>query len=210
VELGNSQQVGDVSFGVDEQGGHLVQGSLFEQSDAEPGLATAGHPNTDGMRHQIVCCRSGGGLGSPTISQVVDRPQIERAELFRWCLHHGGASLGRLSDEGLRDKTENRPAGWPEKSASMLPQSSTSSAARASSSSRRWAAGCGVCAAGLATPTALPAALPGGLAGSSPAPAAQRVEDGAQLPSHDQTGRCAAAASAACFWRSSQRVLRPT
>ena len=71
------QQVSDVPFGVDQQGGHLVQGSLFEQSEAEPGLATAGHPNTDGMRHQIARVVVEGGLGSLTIFQVVDRAQIE-------------------------------------------------------------------------------------------------------------------------------------
>ena len=47
------QQVGDVAFGVDDDRGHPIERGLFEQIDAEAGLAAAGHADTDRMGGQV-------------------------------------------------------------------------------------------------------------------------------------------------------------
>ena len=47
------QQVGDVALGIDEDGRHAIQRGLFQQTDAEAGLAAAGHAHADGVGGQI-------------------------------------------------------------------------------------------------------------------------------------------------------------
>ena len=47
------QQVHQVAFEVDDNGGNAVDGRLFEQVDAQPGLTRAGHADHDAMSGKV-------------------------------------------------------------------------------------------------------------------------------------------------------------
>ena len=47
------QGVGHIALGIDHQGRNAVQGGLFQQVDAQAGLARAGHADHDRMGGQV-------------------------------------------------------------------------------------------------------------------------------------------------------------
>ena len=47
------QQIAEIALGIDGQHRDPVDGRLFDQCDAEPGLAAAGHADADGVRQEI-------------------------------------------------------------------------------------------------------------------------------------------------------------
>ena len=47
------QQVAEVALGIDGDRGHAVDGGLFEQGEAQAGLAAAGHAQDHGVRRQV-------------------------------------------------------------------------------------------------------------------------------------------------------------
>ena len=53
-EVGKGQQqVGEIPLGIDHQRRHAVDRRLFEERDAEPGLAAPGHAEADGVGHEV-------------------------------------------------------------------------------------------------------------------------------------------------------------
>ena len=53
-EVGEVEEgVGDVAFGVNHQRGDTLQGGFFEQADAQPGFAGAGHADDDGVGGEV-------------------------------------------------------------------------------------------------------------------------------------------------------------
>ena len=74
------QEIGQIPFRIDYDGGDGIYGRLLEQADAQAGLAAAGHADTDRMRQQVlrVIQKEGPrrrGLGLTT--------QVEYAESFK-------------------------------------------------------------------------------------------------------------------------------
>jgi hypothetical protein len=54
TELGKrQQQIPEVSLRIDHQRWHAVDGRLFEEGDAEPGLAASGHADDHRVRHEV-------------------------------------------------------------------------------------------------------------------------------------------------------------
>ena len=53
------QQVGEVALGVDDDRGDAVDRGLFEQRDAQAGLAAAGHADADGVGDEVLASRTG-------------------------------------------------------------------------------------------------------------------------------------------------------
>ena len=68
------QQVRKIAFRVDDDGGDAIDGGFFEQTDAEAGLAAAGHTDADGVGDQV--------LGIEKEEAIVFFAEIEYAELF--------------------------------------------------------------------------------------------------------------------------------
>ncbi len=84
IEVGKLQkQVGQVALGVDDDARDAVDGRLFEQADAQAGLARAGHADDDAVRRQIagvvhdVFVRQDGPL-----AQVVLAAEVEASRLL--------------------------------------------------------------------------------------------------------------------------------
>lgn len=47
------EEIGEVAFGIDDDGGNAVDGGLFQQGEAEAGLAAAGHADADGVGDKV-------------------------------------------------------------------------------------------------------------------------------------------------------------
>ena len=76
------QQVAHVALGIDHQRGDAVDGRLFEQADAEAGLAAAGHADADRVGHQVLRVVEHLPVARLARLQVVRPAQIEGAQLL--------------------------------------------------------------------------------------------------------------------------------
>ena len=47
------QQIAEIAFRIDTDGRHAVDGGFFEQREAQPGLAAAGHAHADRVSGQV-------------------------------------------------------------------------------------------------------------------------------------------------------------
>ncbi len=83
TQLGKvQQQVPQVAFRIDGDGGDAVEGGLFEQRDAEPRLAAARHADADGVRGQVLRVVEQVLVTDAGFLQVVDASEIEGPELL--------------------------------------------------------------------------------------------------------------------------------
>jgi len=86
------QQVGDVALGVNDDGRDVVQHRLFEQGDAQAGLAAAGHAQHDGVRGQVARI-------------IVD-------DLVGWLVRRRIESPAQVKGGGSFDKRHGAPRWW--------------------------------------------------------------------------------------------------
>ena len=76
------QQVGQIALRIDDQSGDPVDRRLFEETDAQTGLAAARHPHTDTVRHQVFGIVQEEVLAKLTPTQVVLLAQVEDTQLL--------------------------------------------------------------------------------------------------------------------------------
>jgi hypothetical protein len=81
------QQVGHVAFGVNQDAGHPIQGSLFQQTDTQAGFAAAGHSYAHRMGRQVACIVDDWRFAAGCAGEIILCAQVKRAEFFRWGLH---------------------------------------------------------------------------------------------------------------------------
>ena len=87
------QQVAEVALGIDADRRDAVDAGLFEQRQAQAGLAAAGHADADGVRGEIARVVEQQVLGRRARRRVVFPPEIEHAEFF--VVLHGPAPRTR-------------------------------------------------------------------------------------------------------------------
>ena len=76
-EVGEREaQVGEVALGIDEQGGYPGREGLFDEHDAETGLARAGHTDDHSMSGEVAAGECGGLVGAGVLSGI-DLPADE-------------------------------------------------------------------------------------------------------------------------------------
>ncbi len=76
------QQVGDVALGIDDDRRHLVQRGLFQQVDAEAGLAAAGHADADRVGGQVAGVVHQGRLAQRAGGEVEILAKVESAKFL--------------------------------------------------------------------------------------------------------------------------------
>jgi hypothetical protein len=91
------QQVAEIALRVDADGRNAVDAGLFEQREAEAGLAAACHPDADCMRREIAGVVQQQVVGGCARCRVVFPAEIEHAKLF--VVLHGPAPA-RISAAG--------------------------------------------------------------------------------------------------------------
>ncbi len=70
--------VGEIAFGVDQDGGNPLEGGFFEQDDAHTGFPGAGHAGNDHVRGQILRVVIGQFVGDDSlVFKVVRIPKIK-------------------------------------------------------------------------------------------------------------------------------------
>ena len=95
LEVGEGQhKVAEVPFGVDHNGGDAVERRLFQQRDAQSGLAAARHTHADAVSDQVlgVVQKEAGIL---LFGQVVFAAEVERPQLFE-VFHEEAPCLARV------------------------------------------------------------------------------------------------------------------
>jgi hypothetical protein len=73
------QQIRDVTFGIDHDRGHAVDGRFFDQADAQAGLAAAGHADAERVCRQVPRVVEHELRPTLALRQVVTAAEIERA-----------------------------------------------------------------------------------------------------------------------------------
>jgi len=71
------KQVGEVAFGIDDDRGDALDGSLLQQADAQARLARAGHAGDDGMCGEICRVIEQGFIEQLAPLKVIQFPQKE-------------------------------------------------------------------------------------------------------------------------------------
>ena len=77
------QEIGQVALGVNHQGGDALQGGLFQQGDAQAGLAGTGHSGDDGVGGQV------GGVVEERLVEGFASGGIEKAAEVEFVIRHG-------------------------------------------------------------------------------------------------------------------------
>ena len=72
------QQVGQITLGINQNRRHAVERRLFQQAEAEPGLATAGHAHADGVGGQVAGIIVDGDLAALAAIQIILSAEVER------------------------------------------------------------------------------------------------------------------------------------
>lgn len=76
------QEIAQISLRIDDDGGNSVQGSLFEQADAQPGLAAARHAHAHGVGHEILRVIEQKLLLLLALLEIVVLAEVEAPQLF--------------------------------------------------------------------------------------------------------------------------------
>ena len=94
------QQVAEIALRIDRDDRHAVDRRLFDEREAQPGLAAAGHPGADCMRHKIAGVVEHRRIEAFSDRDVVFATEIEEARVSRSpALLNGNADW----DAGIRD-----------------------------------------------------------------------------------------------------------
>ena len=90
AQLGEGQQqVAEVPLGVDRDHRDAVDRRLFQQRQAQPRLAAAGHAHADGVRGQLLRLVKHRLRADLALRQVVSLAEVEQAELLEIRVLHG-------------------------------------------------------------------------------------------------------------------------
>ena len=77
------EQVTQVAFGVNQDGRDAINGRLFDQADAQAGLARTGHPHTNGVGYQVFGIVEDEAILHRFFRQVILTTQIEHTEFLK-------------------------------------------------------------------------------------------------------------------------------
>ena len=84
LQIGESEEeVREVAFGIDHDGGNVVDRGFLNQADAQAGLAAAGHTDANRVRHQIFRVVQDEVFALLLVVDVVLSPEVEDAQFFK-------------------------------------------------------------------------------------------------------------------------------
>jgi hypothetical protein len=76
-------QIREIALRIDDEGRNAVDRRFLDQSDAQAGLAAAGHADTHRVRREIACIVQNQLVARRAAVRKADFTEIECAELFR-------------------------------------------------------------------------------------------------------------------------------
>ncbi len=140
------EQVAEVALRVDGNHRHAVDGGLFDERQAEPGLAAAGHPDADGVRDEVARIVEHRLVERAAGRHVVPASEIEEAELLE-VLHRGMVAVNSARQTRV---TRPRPPAPPTAPTAPTAPGTSAGGRRRGWRSRAWRSGRRGATAGVA------------------------------------------------------------